>query len=133
VAQADLDGHAAAHAVADDVGALDLQRVEHGDHGAGEEPRVVARAQRLGRVAEPGEVERDGPARGRQGGHGGQERGLRRAQAVQEDDRRARAGLHRRDRADLGRHRAEAQPAVARGAGRRRQEADAEVQVVAHL
>jgi hypothetical protein len=97
-AQPDLQRHAATHAVAHEVRPLDRQRVEQRLDAAGEEPGVVAGGDRLVRVAEPEQVDRDDAMVGGEGRHRREERRLRGAQAVQQDDWRAAAGLHRRDR-----------------------------------
>ena len=57
-AQPDLDGDAAAHRVADQVGAADVERVHHLDHRVGEPARRVRPGDGLGRAAEAGQVER---------------------------------------------------------------------------
>ena len=89
------------------------ERVEQLDDAAGEERRVVRGAERLGRVAEARQVDGDRPVVRGQRGDGRQERGLRRAEAVEHDDRRPLAGLHRRDRPRRGVDVDEAQPRLA--------------------
>ena len=71
--QPDLQRDAPAEAVADQVNPVELERVEQVDDGAGEEASVVARADRLVGVAEPGKVDRDHAKSPAQRGHGGEE------------------------------------------------------------
>ena len=86
LAQPDLDRHPAAHRVADDVRALDLQRVHHAEHRAGEEARVVAGQRGLARAPEAREVERMDPVVAAERRRGVEERRLGAAEAVQQQD-----------------------------------------------
>ena len=85
--QRELDRDPAAHTVADQVGALDLELVEQGDHAVGEVGRVVGCDKRLVGVTEPGQVERDHPVAIGERGDGGQEGGLRAPRPVDADHR----------------------------------------------
>ena len=67
-AQPGLERDAPAHAVPDQMDALELERVEQGLHTAREEARVVGGRDRLVRVAEAEQVDRDDPVVGGQGG-----------------------------------------------------------------
>ena len=97
-AQPHLDGDAAAHRVADQVGAADVEGVHHLDDGVGEPARRVRAGDGLGGAAEARQVERvDAVARARERGRGVEERGLGRAQAVDADDVGAVAHRQRRD------------------------------------
>jgi hypothetical protein len=97
-AQADLQGHAAAHRVADQVRALHVQRVHHVADRLGEPLRGVGGQRRLRRGAEAGQVDRvDAVAAGRQRGRCVEERGLRRAQPVDAQDVVALAHAQGRD------------------------------------
>src|SRR3954470_8325881 len=58
LAEADLDRHPAAERVADQVGTLDSHGVHEPGYRPGEPGCVVWRAKRLGRRAEPGQVDR---------------------------------------------------------------------------
>src|SRR5512133_507912 len=99
-AQAHLDRHPAAHRVADQVGAPDVQRVHHLDRGVGEPASRVRAGEGLGGAAEAGQVERvDAVARARQRCGGVEERRLGRAQPVDAHDVRAYAHRQRRDAA----------------------------------
>ena len=82
--EADLDRHPPAHAVADEVGALDPERVHRADDGVGEVARAVGRRRGLGGAAEARQVDRvDGVAAAERGG-GVEEARLGRPEAVQE-------------------------------------------------
>ena len=67
----ELDRHPTAHAVADQVRALDPELVEQRDHAVGEVGRVVGGYERLVGVAEPGQVEREHPVAIGERGDGG--------------------------------------------------------------
>ena len=132
IQEPDLQRDAPAKAVADQMNPLELERVEQCDDSAGEEASVVARADRLVGVAEPGEVERDHAIAGAQRGHGGQERSLGAAQPVYGHQRRAAPGLQRRDSSATSGDHPELQASGTGQSARRRQEPDAEVQVAPH-
>ena len=97
--------------------------------------RHTARADRLVRLAEAGQVDRDHAVGVGQRVDGGEEGGLGPAEAVQADDRLgAGAGGEDRDRAESARaHLVELQPPRLLGAVRRRQEAHAHVKAAANL
>ena len=82
--QADLQRDPSAHRVADQVGAVDRQRIHQAQHVAGEEAGVVG-GERLGGGAEAGQVDRVHGVVGRERGHGLVEGALRPAQPVDED------------------------------------------------
>ena len=109
-AEAELERHPAAHAVPDEVGALELERVEQLRDAARLELRPVGGPERLVGVAEAEQVDGDRPERRRQRRHRRQERGLVAAEPVQHQDRRAGARLERRVAARLGRDPPEAKP-----------------------
>src|SRR3954466_13650938 len=99
-AQAHLDRHAAAHRVADQVGAPDLQGVHHLDRGVGEPAGRVRAGEGLRGASEAREVEgADAVARARERRRRVEERGLGRAQPVDAHDVRALAHRQRRDAA----------------------------------
>ena len=100
LAQPDLDRHAAAHRVADQVRALDLQRVHRPEHGAGEERRAVRAQRGLARAAEARQVERVDAVAAAERRRGVEERGLGGAEAVQQQHVGA---LAHRQRGDRGR------------------------------
>ena len=83
--QPDLERDPAAHRVADQVGAVDRQRVHEAQHVAGEELGVVGSAERLGGGAEAGQVDRVHRVLGRQRGDGLIEGALGAAEAVDQD------------------------------------------------
>ena len=134
VLEADLDRDAAAHRVADDVGAVDPQLVHDADHRAGEERRAVG-----GRAACSSRRSPAGRARGRgsraaERGRGVEERGLRAAEAVQEQHVGALAHRQGRDPQPAGRDVVDAQQR--RAAVREPEqalEADREVEVAARV
>ena len=131
VQQAGLDGHAPAHAVADQVRALDLQRVEQRRDRPGKEGGVIGGPDRLDRVAEPGEVDGDRAVRASQGADRGQKRGLGGAETVDEDDRISATSFGHRDAADRRADVMDAQPAEGAGRGGGGEEADPEMQIAA--
>ena len=83
--QPDLDRYPAAHRVADQVGAVDRQRVHEAQHVAGEELGVVGGGQRLRGGAEAGQVDRVDGVLGGQRGDGLVEGALGAAEAVDQD------------------------------------------------
>ena len=95
--EADLEGDAAAHRVAHQVGALDLQRVHHAEHGAGGERRAVAGERGLARAAEARQVEGVDAIAAAERRGGVEERRLGAAEAVQQQDVGALAHGQRRD------------------------------------
>jgi len=133
VLEAELQRDAAAHAVADHVRTLDLERIERGGSRPGEERRVVGGAERHRGVAEAGQVDRDRAEVARERGDGGEEGRLGGAQAVQQQHGIAAARMQRRDLTQLGAHAPQRQPLRALHPARGGEEADAEVQVVADL
>jgi hypothetical protein len=97
-AQAHLQRDAATHRVADEVGGLDLQRVHHAADRLGEPRCRVRGGRRLGGAAEAGQVERvDAVAILRQQRRAVEERGLGRAEAVDQQDVGALTGRQGRD------------------------------------
>ena len=133
VKQPDLERHAPAEAVADEADAVDLQRVEQVDGGAGEEARVIGGADGLVGVAEPGLVDGDDAEAIGERDDGGDEGALRGAEAVQGQDRRAGAGFQDRQARPVRGDAAKAQASRLGVAARGGQEADADVHVAAHL
>jgi hypothetical protein len=89
VEQAGLERDAAAEAVADEVDAVDLQRVEQVDGCAGEEARVIGGADRLVGVAEAGLIDGDDAEAVGEGDDARHEGALRGAESVQGEDGRA--------------------------------------------
>ena len=110
MAQAHFDRHPAAHAVADQVRGVDLQRVEQGHDGVGEERGVIGGADRLDRVAEPRQVDGDRPMPTSQRADRGQKRRLGGPQAVEENHRIPAAGFGHGDPADRRAQVMDAQP-----------------------
>src|SRR3954453_12630955 len=97
-AQPHLDGHAATHRVADQVGAPDLQGVHHLDRGVGKPAGRVRAGEGLGGAPEARQVEGvDAVARACERRRRVEERGLGRAQPVDAHDVRALAHRQRRD------------------------------------
>ena len=135
VHEAGLDRHPSAHAVARDVRALDAECVHRGECGAREPGRVVRRADRLVRLAESGQVDRDDAIAVGQRGDGGQEGGLRAAEPVEADDRLGPGA--RGEHGDLPEsaraHHVELEPPRLLGAARGREEAHAHVQAASNL
>ena len=79
--------------MAEQVRAIELERVEQGAHPAGEEACIVGGGKRLVGIAEARQVDRDRAEARRERGHRRQELLLRRAEAVDQDDRLAHARL----------------------------------------
>ena len=132
MAQAELERDAPAHAVADHVRALDAERVHQLDDRAREERRVIARAERLVRVAEAraGRARSCGTSRRAPRPSAGTSPWSRRARgSAAPARRRRRSGWTTRPTAVATRwKRSRSGPVIAAGRG---EEADAEVEVVA--
>ena len=133
VAEPQLERDPPAHAVADEMRARDPHGVHEVDDGAGEEWRVIGRQDRLRRVAEARQVERDHREPIGERRHRRQERSLRGAEPV-DADRRARPSPAERIEIfpDVRLDALEAEPRRPRVAAGRGEEPDAEVQVVAN-
>ncbi len=131
LAEAELQRHAAAHAVADHVSLVDVQLVhQRGDPG-GEVLGVVGGGDRLVGLAEAEMVGSDQPVLVRERRHGGQEGGLGAAEAVEKQDRLALAGLQVGEGALGGLGSLELEPPRLGVPAGGRQQAHAEVHVVA--
>lgn len=106
---------------------------EYVDHRAREKGRVVGRCERLVRIAESRKVTGDHPKRRRQRRDRWQERALRRPESVQKQHRVASARGHQRDTTAAGVDVLEPKPGGAGVSTGRGEEAEAQVQVVAHV
>jgi hypothetical protein len=132
--EADLDRDAAAHAVADEVRALDAERVHRADDRVREVARAVGRRGGLGGAAEAGKVDRVDRVAAAERRGGVEEARLGRAETVQQQHVRAFAHRQRADPQAPDRDLVDAQERrAAGGEPEEALEADGQVEVAARV